>query len=127
MTPQRRRDEPERPWLVWAVVGAVTLVACVVVVVVLGGGGGGEDAATDGGDADGRTQYEQHCANCHGIDGQGAIGPALSQGRVVERFPDADDQARVVAEGRPDLGMPPFSQTLSDDQIDAVVAYTRTL
>lgn len=123
MSPQRR-DEPDRPWLVWAVVGAVTLALCVVVVVVVGGGGGDDGAD---GPVDGQAIYEQSCANCHAIDGGGAIGPKLSDGRVVRRYPDIADHVEVIENGRPDTGMPPFGDALSDEQILAVAEYERTL
>ena len=76
-----------------------------------------------------RTQalYEQHCANCHAVDGAGAIGPQLNDGRVVERFPEVDDQIAVITVGRVDLGMPPFGDTLTEEQIQAVAEYTRQL
>lgn len=127
MSPQRR-GEPDRSWVVWAVVGLVTLVACVVVVVVLGGGGGGPagDPSADG-EVDGEALYAQHCANCHALDGSGAIGPQLSDGRVLERFPELADEVAVISAGRADLGMPPFGQTLTEEQIQAVAEHTRRL
>lgn len=127
MSPQRR-DEPDRSWVVWAVVGAVTLAACVLVVVLIGGGAGDDGPSDADADAvDGQALYAQHCANCHAVDGGGAIGPQLSDGRVVERFPDVDDEITVIDTGRVDLGMPPFGQTLSEEQIRAVAEYTRQL
>ena len=124
MTPQRR-DEPDRGWVVWAVVGAVTLALCVVVIVVIGGSGGDEGASD--GPVDGQAVYEQSCANCHAIDGSGAIGPKLSDGRVARRYPDIADQIEVIENGRPDTGMPPFGDELTDEQIRAVAEYERTL
>ena len=125
MSPQRR-DEPDRSWVVWAVVGAVTLAACVLVVVLIGGGAdpSGEPTAEE---VDGAALYEQHCANCHAVDGAGAIGPQLGNGRVVERFPDIEDEIAVIDTGRVGLGMPPFGQTLTEEQIEAVAQYTRRL
>lgn len=124
MAPQRR-NEPDRGWVVWAIVGAVTLALCVVVIVVVGGGGK-DDTASDE-PADGQAVYEQSCANCHAIDGSGAIGPKLSDGRVVRRYPDIADQIEVITNGRPDTGMPPFGQELSAEQIRAVAEYERSL
>ncbi len=127
MTPHRR-DEPDRAWVVWAIVGAITLALCVAVVVVIGGSGGsdGADSASDE-PVDGQAVYEQSCANCHAIDGAGAIGPKLSDGRVARRYPDVADQIAIIENGRADLGMPPFGTELSDEQIEAVAAYVRTL
>ena len=127
MTPQRR-DEPDRGWVVWAIVGAVTLALCAVAIVVIGGGGGGGGGDTAaGGPPDSGALYERHCANCHAIDGAGAVGPKLADGRVVRRYPDVADQIEVIAEGRVDAGMPPFGEVLTDEQIEAVAEYTRTL
>lgn len=126
MTPQRRH-EPDRSWVLWAVVGAVTLAACVVVVIVVGGSGGSSGDSSADVELDGEVLYAQHCANCHAIDGAGAIGPQLGDGRVVERFPDVDDEVAVITAGRADLGMPPFGQTLTEEQIRAVAQHTRGL
>ncbi len=68
--------------------------------------------------------YSARCAACHGGDGSGGIGPPLSSGRVVDKYPVAADQARVVADGRG--AMPSFASKLSGAEIDAVVEYTRT-
>jgi mono/diheme cytochrome c family protein len=71
----------------------------------------------------GASVYAANCAGCHGADGGGGIGPQLA-GRVVDRFPDAADQIAVVTSGRG--GMPAFKGRLTPEQIDQVVAYTRT-
>jgi mono/diheme cytochrome c family protein len=73
---------------------------------------------------DAAALYGSNCAGCHGGDGSGGIGPRLSGNRVVARFPEAADQIAVVSGGRG--GMPAFSGWLSDDEIAAVVEYTRT-
>ncbi len=70
----------------------------------------------------GATLYATRCASCHADDGSGGFGPALA-GIVAERFPDSADQVVVVRDG---LGsMPSFGGSLTPEQIDAVVAYTR--
>ena len=73
----------------------------------------------------GAALFSQNCARCHGTDGGGGLGPQLSGGRVVEAFPNVDDQITFVTRGRD--GMPPFGSTLSPAQIKQVVEYTRTL
>ena len=47
----------------------------------------------------------------------------LSDGRVVERFPNPADQEKVVHDGRG--SMPAWGSKLSDEEIAAVVRYTR--
>lgn len=77
------------------------------------------------GSVDGAAVYADNCARCHGSDGSGGSGPPLSDGQVVARFPDIEDQIAVVTDGRG--GMPSFGDDLSAEAIQAVVDYTRTL
>ncbi len=72
---------------------------------------------------DAAAVYGRSCAGCHGGDGSGGIGPGLSGGRVVAAFPDPADQVVVIAEGRG--GMPGFAGRLTDEEIVALVEYTR--
>lgn len=71
----------------------------------------------------GRRVYAARCMACHGVDGQGAVGPAFTGGRILERFPNQDDQVRLVTNGRGT--MPQFGGSLDDDEIRAVVRYER--
>lgn len=71
----------------------------------------------------GRDVYSRRCANCHSADGSGGTGPKLSDGVVVETYPDPLDQRAIIADGR--NAMPSFSGSLSTEQLDAVVRYTR--
>lgn len=71
----------------------------------------------------GREVYSRRCANCHGSAGGGGTGPKLSDGAVLEAYPDAADQRALIANGR--NGMPSFSGSLSAAELDAVVRYTR--
>jgi mono/diheme cytochrome c family protein len=71
----------------------------------------------------GQAIFSTRCASCHGADGGGGFGPALA-GVVTKRFPNPADQQAVVANGRG--SMPSFSDSLTPEQIAAVVAFTRT-
>ena len=71
----------------------------------------------------GAAIYATRCASCHGEDGGGSFGPALGGGVVVGRFPDPNDQIAVVTKGRG--SMPSFADSLTPEQIAAVVDYTR--
>lgn len=85
--------------------------------------------------ARGAKVYEQHCAACHGDQGQGEPGafPALAANRAVT-LADPTNLVRVVLQGgylpatagnpRPH-GMPPFQQVLSDEDIAAVTTFVR--
>ncbi len=86
-----------------------------------------EDGGTTvvGAAVDGAAVYGQSCAGCHGADGGGGRGPQLSEGAVVEAFPEVDDEIGVVTLGRG--GMPAFGSRLTPAEIEAVVEFTRTL
>lgn len=83
----------------------------------------------------GRAVYRDHCADCHGLRGQGSAGavPALAGNRAVV-MPVADNVLRVIlgggfapaTAGDPEpYGMPPFATTLGNEDIAAVANYIR--
>jgi cytochrome c oxidase cbb3-type subunit 3 len=83
------------------------------------GGDSGEMTAVE----QGAAVFGLHCANCHGDDGTGGYGPAIGP-ELLERFPDADAQLAFVREGTGT--MPGFGGgELTDEELTAVVAYTR--
>ena len=71
----------------------------------------------------GQAVFRERCAGCHGPTGEGSFGPRLNGGAVVARYPKVEDQIRVVEEGPG--AMPAFAGVLTDDEIAAVVEYTR--
>jgi mono/diheme cytochrome c family protein len=113
------------------IVEAVVAVAVVVMVVLLFTNSPEQPPAAPAavveaaGGVDGATVFADNCAGCHGGDGTGGIGPRLAGGRVVAQFPDPVDQIAVVTGGRG--GMPAFGEKLSEEEIAAVVEYTRTV
>jgi mono/diheme cytochrome c family protein len=87
----------------------------------------------------GQTIFRERCAACHGALGRGD-GPQATALRA--RFPDARldltqdfaartaslwDWFRVVSEGRPERGMPPWANALSEAERWAVVFYAWSL
>ncbi len=74
---------------------------------------------------DAAALFDDRCSSCHGRSGEGLTAPALSNGRVAAKFPDIEAQVAVVRDGR--NGMPSFGDRISDEQIRAIVRYTRTL
>lgn len=75
-------------------------------------------------DASGEEIYQQVCAQCHATDLSGGVGPPLGPGSNSASLPDEYLRATiVVGRGR----MPSFSNTLSAGQIDAVIAYIRSV
>ena len=71
----------------------------------------------------GQDVYQRRCAQCHGGTGGGGIGPNIQN--VEDRLSDVE-QRSVVVNGR-NGRMPAFGATLVDDEIDAVVRYTREI
>jgi cytochrome c oxidase subunit 2 len=74
--------------------------------------------------ASGQQVYQARCASCHGLTGNGGLGPPIA-GIVTERYPDVADNIAVVANGIPGTSMRAFDTILSPEEITAVVRYTR--
>ncbi len=76
---------------------------------------------------DGRRLFGSSCAGCHGLDGRGAErGPDLVTNRDVQRLSDSA-LLRIIREGIPSGGMPPFGAMLDSAQTNAVLEYLRHL
>jgi mono/diheme cytochrome c family protein len=83
----------------------------------------------------GAKLYENQCATCHQASGRGvpSIYPALAGSSAINT-PIATNAIRMVLHGgyapstvgnpRP-YGMPPFAQTMSDEEVAAVLTYVR--
>jgi mono/diheme cytochrome c family protein len=88
----------------------------------------------------GKVGYETHCASCHGDQGQGAktadgkpAYPRLQGNRAVQ-LPAADNVIQIILKGgyspatalnpQP-FGMPPYDQTLTNDEVANIVSYVR--
>lgn len=71
---------------------------------------------------DGAGLYARYCAVCHGTNGEGHIGPRLTDD-VWLYGGSPSDVRRSIAQGHAPKGMPAWSALLSDDQIQAVTAY----
>jgi len=63
--------------------------------------------------------YRQHCADCHGVDRLGGLGPALLP-ENLRRLRNKAAQ-KVIAEGRPATQMPGFADSLSKTDVAALV------
>ena len=73
--------------------------------------------------------FRTKCAMCHGPDGAGsAVGKSMNvpdlQSSVVQGKADAE-LAQIISNGKG--GMPAFKSSLSDDQIQGLVTYVRSL
>lgn len=73
-------------------------------------------------DATGEEIYQQLCANCHGEDLNGALGPAIGPGTNSARQPDEFLELAILR-GRG--SMPSFSSSLDSDQVERLVSFVR--
>ncbi len=79
--------------------------------------------AVTGDIARGHSLYEQHCANCHGVDAQGGMGPSL------QNEDSRKNLAQTVAWIKnPALPMPNlYPGTLSDKDVLDIATYVQSL
>jgi cytochrome c oxidase subunit II len=69
----------------------------------------------------GKNEFQGVCATCHGLQGQGGYGPALASNSLLTQ---AKGLEAIVRNGR--ARMPPVGNSWSDEQMKALVAYTKT-
>lgn len=74
----------------------------------------------------GKSIFIANCAACHGNNGEGTIGPNLTD-RYWIHGGEIKDIFRTVKYGVPDKGMVPWDQTLTPGQIAEVSNYIITL
>ncbi|QSQ24121.1 c-type cytochrome [Pyxidicoccus parkwayensis] len=74
----------------------------------------------------GKAVFQANCASCHGAQGQGLIGPNLTDGFWLHGSKPMDIH-KVVAEGVVAKGMPAWERTLGAERVRAAVAYVLTL
>jgi mono/diheme cytochrome c family protein len=66
-----------------------------------------------------------NCVDCHGMDGSGAMGPSLADGRW--RYGGTPAEVfESIYQGRPE-GMPAWGRRISDADVWRLVAYVRSL
>jgi mono/diheme cytochrome c family protein len=72
----------------------------------------------------GPASYEKNCQLCHGAKGEGVkeMGPSVQ--RLDVRIPHDDQLRHIIRNGRGK--MPPF-HGMSDTELEAVIAYIKTL
>ncbi len=74
----------------------------------------------------GAAVFQSKCLSCHGAQGQGGIGPNMTDLFYIHGG-KMTDLAKVVKEGVGDKGMPPWGPVLSRAELEAVVAFSRSL
>jgi mono/diheme cytochrome c family protein len=75
--------------------------------------------------AQGEVIFSETCAACHGINGEGDVGPALNGS--AHAWHHVDDQLRsVVRDGIPNTAMAGHGEHLTVQEIDAVLSFIKT-
>ena len=83
-------------------------------------------AALGGGDL-GKAVFAGKCASCHGPDGQGLIGPNLTDKVWIHGKGQRADLMQVISEGVLDKGMPAWGSMISEADVLNVAAYVYSL
>ena len=68
--------------------------------------------------------YQRYCAECHGADRLGGMGPALLPQNLTRV--KKDQASKAIRQGLPATQMPGFEQALNDEDIDALVEHIYT-
>lgn len=77
--------------------------------------------------AKGKDVYGGKCATCHGPEGQGMIGPNLTDNFWLHGRGGYSDVDKVVRQGVLDKGMPPWETQLNAEDIKAVTVFVVSL
>ncbi len=75
----------------------------------------------------GETQWAAACAKCHGLAGEGDVGPPIARNGALT---DAEALRQLLYEGQDTDGiegyMPPVGKGWTDEQVDALIAYVQS-
>jgi DMSO reductase family type II enzyme heme b subunit len=133
----------KRVWLRWAavVVGVWTMIGLGFMAQLPVAIADTPKAAAAAQISQGQMIYEQHCAACHGLEGDGA-GPGAERlftkprdftrdeyeikSTAGDEFPTRDDLIRTISKGMPGSSMPAWEGELSQGEIGAVTDYIQT-
>jgi cytochrome c oxidase cbb3-type subunit III len=84
-------------------------------------------ALTDGGSlAAGKATFSTNCAACHGANGEGGVGPNLTDDFWIHQG-DIKDIFKTIKYGYPEKGMKSWEQDLGARQIHEVASYVKSL
>jgi polar amino acid transport system substrate-binding protein len=77
----------------------------------------------------GRTRFNDQCSHCHGADGASPVRERdvrrLSMRYDAEKWRDV--ATKTIKEGRNDLGMPPWKDSLNEENIKELLAFLATI
>jgi cytochrome c oxidase cbb3-type subunit III len=77
--------------------------------------------------ADAKLLFGERCAQCHGSEGQGLIGPNLSDGHWIHGQGQLMQIYGVISDGVPAKGMPAWQAQLSPVELRKVTAFVASL
>lgn len=76
--------------------------------------------------AEGKQTFTTTCASCHGVDGQGLVGPNLTDAYHLHG-PKPMNVLDAVSKGFPDKGMPPWGPVLGPKRARSAAVFVLTL
>ncbi|MBS1149155.1 MAG: cbb3-type cytochrome c oxidase subunit [Myxococcaceae bacterium] len=76
--------------------------------------------------AEGKQLFTTACIACHGPEGQGLVGPNLTDSAWINGSAPVTIH-RSISKGNPDKGMVPFENLLGDRQVRKVTAFVLSL
>lgn len=74
----------------------------------------------------GQSVFRANCISCHGREGEGKVGPNLTD-EMYKNVAKVEDIARVINEGAGGGAMPKWSNRLHPNEVVLVSAYVATL
>jgi len=74
----------------------------------------------------GQSVFKGNCVSCHGADGQGLVGPNLTD-EYYKNIKKLTDFSKVVANGANNGAMPAWANRLHPNEVALVSAYVATL
>jgi len=77
--------------------------------------------------AQGKVVFDSKCVSCHNAQGQGLIGPNLTDSYWIHGKGTPEDIQKVVTEGVPDKGMLSWGPLLKPEEMQAVVVFVHSL
>ena len=96
------------------------IIAIIMLGLLLASCGGAEPTINAG------RLYENNCLACHGADRQGMpnLGPALTPESMAGK---SDTEMKdTISNGKTNTAMPPWKDTLSSMEIDALILFIKT-
>jgi len=77
--------------------------------------------------SDAKILFVERCAQCHGENAQGTIGPNLTDSYWIHGKGSLLDVYQVVSDGVPQKGMPAWSRQLSPIEVAKLVAFVGSI